>query len=102
MNINRGHSQSISINNGVITINGKRVDTGNEKQINITIEGDCGSIDADSCSTIEVKGKVTYGVKTMSGDVKCGDVDGGVNTMSGDVRASKISGSVNTMSGDIN
>ena len=40
-------------------------------------------------------------VKTMSGDVHCGDVTGDVSTMSGDVTCGSIAGSAQTMSGDI-
>lgn len=99
----RMSGQSICISNGIITINGKTVNTGDEKEIHIVIEGNCDSIDVDYCQSIEVQGSVSNGIKTISGDVKCaGDISGSVNTMSGDVRASKIGGSVSTMSGDIN
>jgi DUF4097 and DUF4098 domain-containing protein YvlB len=41
-------------------------------------------------------------VRTVSGDVKCGDVAGNVTTVSGDVQAKTISGNVKTVSGDVN
>lgn len=94
-------ARSIVVSDNVVMVNGKIVGGKDDKIIKITIEGDCEEIHADSCTTIEVRGKVTGSVKTMSGDVRCGDVGGGVSTMSGDIVASKIQGSASSMSGDI-
>ena len=42
------------------------------------------------------------GIKTMSGDVEIhGDVNGDVKTMSGDVDCGNVAGDVSSMSGDI-
>jgi len=110
--------KSICITNSKIIVNGVDVTPENDKVINITVDGDCESINADVCTKIDVKGNVTKGVKTMSGDISvggsvdgdvstqsgdvdCGNVTGGVKSMSGDVKAGTIGGSVSTMSGDI-
>lgn len=92
---------NISVVNGSVTVDGKRLDIKDMPVINIAVEGDLKEINADACNRIEVKGNVTGSVKTMSGDVDCGDIGGNVQTMSGDVDAQTIGGSVSTMSGDI-
>lgn len=92
-------ARSISVINGRVIVDGKTLD--DSKEIHITVEGDCERIEADACSTIEVRGNVRGDVKTMSGDVRCGDVLGHVNTMSGDVIANDINGGASSMSGDI-
>lgn len=92
---------SISIVNGSVIVDGKKIDTKEMPVINITVEGEIRDINADACSRIDIKGNVTGSVKTMSGDVHCDNVEGNVSTMSGDVDAQAIAGSVSTMSGDI-
>lgn len=91
---------SISIKNGNIIIDGNKVET-DEKQISIIVNGNIESIDADSCERIEVTGNIGK-ISTVSGDVRIsGDVNGSVKTISGDVRCGNVSGSVDTVSGDI-
>lgn len=108
---------NISIRNGVITVDGKNVTPGNDKVINIAVEGNVGSLRVDACDTVKVSGnagvlesgsgKVEVGglvqgnVSAGSGDIKCGDVGGNVSTGSGDVECGKVSGSLRTGSGDI-
>jgi hypothetical protein len=98
------NARDLTITNGVVYIDGKRVDDdemGPEKTFNITIEGDLGSLSVDS-GTVSVAGSATT-IKTLSGDVTVdGDVGGGVSTMSGDVTTrGSINGPVSTMSGDV-
>lgn len=90
---------NIVISKGKIMIDGVDV-TPEGKEINIIIDGNIEKLEADACDKIEVKGTVNN-LKTMSGDVQCGNVNGSVSTMSGDVKCGTISGSVSTMSGDI-
>lgn len=113
-NIVKGNN--IRILDGNITIDGQEYAKG-EKSINITIEGNVGTIEAEVCDTIRVNGdvdsittttgdvEVTGNVKgdidTSSGDIECGEVKGNINTMSGDVDCGDIIGDVETMSGDI-
>ena len=66
--------------------------------VNITVHGD---IETLSNSHGTVKANNVRHLKTMSGDVHCGDVTGNVQTMSGDVTTKSIGGNVKTMSGDI-
>ena len=73
----------------------------NDKSISIVIEGNIESLSVDACNSVQVKGGVTGAVKTVSGDITCGNVGGSVSTISGDVRCGNISGSVSTVSGDI-
>jgi hypothetical protein len=93
-------SNSVSIINGKVIVDGKEVDTGEAKTIYIDIVGYLLSLNADHCNMIRVKGSVDT-VKTMSGSVDCGNVTGNVQTMSGNVHAGTVDGSVTTMSGDI-
>ena len=89
---------NISINNNVVKIDGKVTECGHP--YTISVSGDVDKLEVDACESVTVVGSV-QSVKTMSGDVKCGDVRGGVQTMSGDVDAKVISGPTTTMSGDI-
>lgn len=91
---------SIQVKNGSIFVDGNVVDAGDAKQIRIEVTGNIESINADACDSITVSGH-SGPISTLSGDVKCGNVDGSVKTMSGDVRCGSIGGSVSTMSGDI-
>lgn len=100
INGNTIKGNSITINNGRITVDGVEVNTGDQKQISIHVEGSIDQISADSCQEINVTGSAGS-IKTMSGNVKCGDVYANVSTMSGDVKCSAVHGSVSTMSGDV-
>ena len=93
--------RSISVINGKVIVDGKEISVKDDaKVINISVQGDVDSIDADVCRTIEVTGAVNS-IKTTSGDVSCGDVAGDVTSTSGDVQAQNIKGSVRTVSGDV-
>ncbi len=74
--------------------------TPDAKIINIVVNGNVESINADSCQTIHVSGKVGE-VAVQSGDVHCGDVSGSVKTMSGNIKCGHVTGNAKTMSGDI-
>jgi hypothetical protein len=91
---------AILVKHGSVFVDGKVVDTGDEKQIRIEEDGSIERLNADACDSITVAGSAGS-VSTMSGDVTCGNVEGSVSTMSGDVRCRSIGGSVSTMSGDI-
>ncbi|UIF90934.1 hypothetical protein [Cupriavidus sp. UYPR2.512] len=91
--------RSITITNGRVTVDGKDV-TPDGKAISIEVQGNIDSINADACDRIAVTGSAGS-VKTMSGDIRCGDVSGSVQSMSGDVTCGAVAGSVSSMSGDI-
>ena len=91
---------NISINNGVVIINGKEIKS-DEKIVNIKIEGNIENLTVNACDKLNVSGNV-YTLESISGDVNCGDVTGNVRTVSGDVCCKQVNGNVNTISGDIN
>ncbi len=94
---------SISIVGNKVYCNGVEITDFNgiqEKNVNITIEGNVEGNVETSSGNITVKGNC-HSIETTSGDVECGDVAGGVKTVSGDVKAKKILGNVKTVSGDI-
>ncbi len=110
------NGKTISIVNGKVTIDGKEVNTGDSKEINISVSGNLEKLNVDYCNKIEIAGNVTEvsstsgnvscgdvtsDIKTISGDVDCGSVGGKVETVSGDVMAENISGNVKTLSGNI-
>lgn len=90
-----------------VTIKGDRVIVDGVEQdgslvgpVSVTVHGDVEALDG-GFAEVTVTGSCGS-VKTMSGDVRCGDVTGDVGTMSGDVTCGKVAGNVKTMSGDIN
>ncbi|MBR3319197.1 hypothetical protein IKG06_01670 [Candidatus Saccharibacteria bacterium] len=102
-----GHS--VCIMNGEVLVDGRRY-TENEslKQINITIEGGCESLQVDHCDRVEVKGDVRGSLNTggsvtvhgnvgndvdAGGSVTCGNVSGNVDAK-GSVTCGNISGDV--------
>lgn len=92
--------KSVSVQNGVVYIDGKRADPETAPTINIEVNGNVDVLRVDACERVVVYG--TCGsVQTASGDVECGDVKGPVQTVSGDVNCHAVSGSVSTMSGDV-
>lgn len=91
---------SVSISGGKVFINGKDV-TPDSKEINISVEGNCEKISADSCNQITITGDAGS-IETMSGRVEIsGSVKGSVQTMSGRVECGEVHGSVSSMSGRI-
>lgn len=91
---------NITISNNRIIIDGKEVNTGDDKTINIEVTGDVQRLEVDSCNKVTVHGNTGL-VKTVSGDVECGNVEGGVQTISGNVDCGDIGGSVSTVSGNV-
>lgn len=68
---------SISIKRNKIVIDGKVIEDDDQKQINITINGDIQTLDV---------GNVGGSVTTVSGDVDVeGNINGSVKTVSGDI-----------------
>lgn len=90
--------RNVSIINNRVIIDGSSV--GSNPPVVINITGDIHHLSVD-VGTATIHGKCTGSIKTMSGDVECGDVSGDVETMSGDVTCGSVDGSVNSMSGDI-
>lgn len=98
------YGNNISMSRNKITIDGVEVtdeDAVNSKTVNITIEGNIESIEADYVTKIEVKG-TAGSIQTTSGDIHCGNVAGDVKSTSGDVDIDGyVNGSIQTMSGNV-
>lgn len=93
--------KNVTINKNVVYIDGKRVDTEDDKVINISIEGNVDTLEVDACQTVTVNGEVKS-LTTISGDVKTNTVSNGINTTSGDITVNgNVNGSINTISGDV-
>ena len=91
----------VSIINNKVIVNGKEVTIDpDHREIHIEIEGNVDSLDVDCCEQVVVHGNANR-VSTVSGSVKCGDVDGNVTSVSGSIHAGAIRGSVSTISGSI-
>lgn len=76
--------QNVTITDGDVFIDGKKVNSKDAKVINITVHGDVGKIDTQSAD-VTVNGTVKGDVETMSGDVTAGKIEGDAETMSGDI-----------------
>jgi hypothetical protein len=96
------NGRSVTISNNRVIIDGADITSQlpDQKTFNIEVTGNVDSICADSCSKIKVNGTVGQ-IKTLSGDVECGNVTGSISTMSGDVDCETVGGSVSTMFGNI-
>lgn len=86
--------------NGKVIVDGVVQDGSLTGPISVTVHGDVQSL-SGNLSEVSISGHAGE-VRTVSGDVKCGDVAGNVTTVSGDVQAKTISGNVKTVSGDVN
>ena len=112
--------RNITIERGQIIVDGKPIEDwndSNEKEINITIEGNVDCLQVQCAGTITVNGDtksvktgsgnvtvtgcVKGNINTGSGDVRCGNVEEDINTGSGDVHCGNVGGRVTTMSGDV-
>ena len=72
-----------------------------DKQINITIEGDVERLEVDYCHTINITGDAKR-VKTNSGDIEIGgNVEGDVHTNMGSITCGNVEGDCHTNMGSI-
>jgi uncharacterized protein (DUF342 family) len=110
---------SIVISNGKVKIDGKRVDTGDAKEIKIEVHGDIDLLDVDVCEYVTVEGnvgdiKVSQGDITVNGNVMdnvtnsqgditiAGDLNGDAKNSMGNIKAGKnIYGKPKTSMGSI-
>jgi len=90
--------ERIEINGDSIIVNGKVIDSCEQKEISVKIDGDVKEL---TTSTGDVVAKGVGRLTTTSGDIKCGTVSGDVQTTSGDIECTSIDGSVQTVSGDV-
>lgn len=107
---------TVSIVNGDIIVDGKKVDSPDEKEITITITGNVKELHLDS-GTINLEGDVgdlhvAHGKVGIQGDVKgganikhgnleCDNIFADVEVTHGNVRAATIHGAVSTKMGNI-
>lgn len=101
INIPRG--SRFEMIDGKVLINGKPFEQYNEADcpiIKIELTGNVESIETESGDVTITHGDA-HNIHTMSGDVRCNNVEGNVSTMSGDVTCNSIKGHCSTMSGDI-
>ena len=91
---------NLCVSGNRVYVDGKEVEAEDQKTITIVVDGNIEQLSVDSCKSVEIKGNV-HSVKTVSGDVRCGNVCGSVQTVSGDVRCPTIGGNATTVSGDI-
>lgn len=90
---------NIQINGCKVIVDGVTQDGELVGDINITVDGDVESITNTHGS---VSAKNVKNIKTVHGDVVCGDVSGDVKTTHGDIKSNSIKGSATTTFGDIN
>lgn len=98
----------IVITDGEVFIGGKKVDLdefanteGNDKTINIYVEGNVDKIEADNCGKISVTGDVGN-VHTHCGDISVsGKVNGNVRTNMGSIECGDVLGDAHTNMGSV-
>lgn len=90
---------NITITNGRVIIDGKD-ETPEGKHIIIHVDGDIQELSVDACHQVTVNGSCGT-ARSVSGDIKCGEVKGDVDTTSGDVKCGHVNGDVRTNSGDV-
>ena len=94
------NGNNVTIINGKVIVDGKDM-TPDAKNIIIHVDGDISKLSVDICDKLSVTGNVTD-LSTVSGDVTIGgSVGQNVKTVSGDVKCGNIAGKVTTVSGDI-
>ena len=115
----RYEGKSISTTDGKVIIDGKRVDTGNTKEIKIEVHGDIEVLDVGICDyvtvdgnvgdvklsqgDITIKGSAMDSVTNIQGDITIGgDLNGDARNSMGNIKAGgNIYGKPKTSMGDI-
>lgn len=107
---------NVSVVNGEVIVDGKKVVFPDRKEVVITVTGDLGNLQADRCrlevggsvgnvsvgqGPVVVDGDVKGEVNLSQGDLKCTDIFADVKIDMGNVKASTIHGSVKTKMGNI-
>lgn len=101
INGNSYSGRNITINNNKVIIDGV-VQTFDETEINIVINGDVeGGVELSS-GDITIGGSVSGKVSTKSGDIRiAGNTTGDVSSMSGDVNCGSVVGDIRTVTGNV-
>lgn len=93
---------SLSANKCKVFIDGKEISTGEDKSINITVNGNINHLEVNHCNKIIVDGTVNN-INTISGNVEIatGEVKGNIKSVSGNVTCQTVKGRIETISGSI-
>lgn len=92
---------SISVNNDIVIIDGKRVDDDDKKVINIKVEGNIETLDVDYCDEINITGDCKT-VTSKNGNIQVkGNVSGDVTSKNGNIVCRDVTGDVETKNGNI-
>lgn len=106
--VNGNHSMNMI--DGKWFIDGKEVDINGDlhelaeldmKQVNLTINGNVGSIHIGQIGSVTVNGDVNGGVATTNGSVNCHDVLGDVTANNGSVKAATVRDDAITNNGNV-
>ena len=105
--INRHFSnvKNMTISNGKIIVDGMPIEEWKNRNeilvVNITINGDIESLEADSCDTISINGNANN-VISKNGDVSVsGNIEGNAESKNGNITANTIQGNAETKNGNI-
>lgn len=105
--INRhfSHIKNMTINNGKITVDCMPLEDWCNKDefvvVNIVVNGDIESLEADSCDTISINGNANN-IISKNGNVSVsGNIEGNAESKNGDITANTIQGNAETKNGDI-
>lgn len=88
----------IQVSNGRVIVDGVEHGVESGPSIEVEIHGDVQSLELESGT---VRANSAGMIRTVSGDVVCGEVSGSVSAVSGDINTGAVSGMVSTVSGDI-
>lgn len=106
--VNGNHSMNMI--DGKWFIDGKEVDIHGDlhelaeldmKQVNLTINGNVGSIRIGQIGSVTVNGDVNGGIITTNGSVKCQDVLGDITANNGSVKAATVRGDAIANNGNV-
>lgn len=96
-----GNNISVVGNKVIIDGKGQTGSTGDDKIVNITVQGDIHELKVGNAVDVIVTGNCEF-VSVQNGNVGItGDVGGDVDTVNGDIRCGSVHGSVKTVNGDI-
>lgn len=99
-------AKSIGIRNGNVIVDGKPLDnlqlTQNDRNVNITIQGDIERLEVDVCDRLEVQGDAGR-IKTNAGDVHVsGDCHGDIHANCGNITCGNVDGDIHSNMGTVN
>lgn len=99
------HVKNMVISNGKITVDGMPYEEWCNRNeivvVNIIVNGDIDSLNADSCDTISINGNANN-INTKNGNVSVsGNIEGNAESKNGNITANVIQGHAETKNGNI-